>query len=227
MNGEALADLFFPPVCSICGANACPGGIAVCAECSDRLQELLARKCPSCGRSANECVCPRPEHLKFLFFYGSPLSKSLIYELKYGGNKTLVSMLAGLTVLSCGTDGLRADAVTYVPRYDRSIAKYGFDQAKMIAREIALKTGLPLVTTLVRNGGGEQKLMSADERKKHIAGLYTVDPALKEEDVSKRFLLVDDVATTGATLSACAEILRKHGARAVSAVAVAKTNLKI
>lgn len=83
------------------------------------------------------------------------------------------------------------------------------------------------MTTLIRRGGGEQKLMSANARKRHIKGLYTPNGSICDGEKGKRYLLFDDVTTTGATVRACAEILRDSGiAKSVRVLTLANTNLK-
>ena len=216
-----------PAVCMICGTGASPQEMPVCDLCLYKLQSLLTERCRNCGKPRRACVCPRPAGTDFLFFYGSPLSKRLISLVKTGIDRREADFLAALLIDSAGIRAANYDAVTFVPRRKRVARRYGYDQAKELASALAKRLSLPLVPTLVRRGKNAQKLMSASERRKYSLKSYYARDDVPPEFINKRFLLVDDVATTGATLEACAKILRDSGIAAkVSAAVLANTELK-
>jgi len=226
-SGKRFLSLVLPAVCPLCRINAAPDGIPFCDSCINELQTLITAKCPHCGRAACACTCSRPENSRALFFYGSGVSRRIIYYLKDGADKRVAAFLAELLLVSAGITVKRADAVTYVPRSKKRVRKSGYDQAKMIAAEAAGILGLPLVTTLRRRGKSEQKLLGRKARFEHALEQYKADPGVPEELRGKRYLLFDDVTTTGATVSACAKILRESGtACAVTVLTLSMTDLK-
>ena len=214
-----------PTVCALCGINACKSDLPVCSDCIHELHALLRCRCGVCGKPPASCECGGPANLRFLFFFGNSASRRLIYHVKNRADERAVRFLVSLLIGTYGIDASRYDAVTYVPRRKRRVLRYGYDQSRLIAKCVADELGLPLVTTLIRRGRGEQKLLSAAERKKHIEKLFFPAEDLSEKYKGKRYLLADDISTTGATLAACAGILRRAGiASKVTAIALAKTN---
>ena len=226
-NDTGALSRLLPAVCPLCRINAVPDAIPFCESCICRLQALITAGCPRCGRAACACVCTRPEDSRALFFYGGGISKSLIYYLKENADKRVASFITSLLLASAGITVKRADAVTYVPRSKKRVRRSGYDQAKMLAGEAAKILGLPLVEALRRRGRSEQKLLGRKARMEHALRQYEPDPEVPEQLRGKRYLLFDDVTTTGATVSACAKILRESGiARTVTVLTPAITDLK-
>lgn len=226
-NENGLVSRLLPAVCPLCRINAAPDAIPFCDSCLDLLQTLITEKCPRCGRAACACTCARPENSRALFFYGSGVSRRIIYYLKDGADKRAAAFLAELLLVSAGITVKRADAVTFVPRSKKRVRKSGYDQARMIAAEAARILGLPLVAALRRRGKGEQKLLGRKQRLEHALKQYETDPEVPEALRGKRYLLFDDVTTTGATVSACAKLLRESGiAQAVTVLTLSVTDLK-
>lgn len=211
---------FSPLKCMFCNFYACYEELPVCPECAHKLQALLTTVCRTCGKSPSGCQCGG--NIRFMFFYGSAESKGLIYLLKHHGDKRVIKFLAEMTAESCGIDPSSYDGVAYVPRLKKNKRRYGYDQSKELAKAISKKLDLPLLHILERVGGKEQKLLSYSQRIRNIRRQYRLKYIPKEK--YKKLLLVDDVFTTGATVSVCADILRKDAAKAVVPITVAKTN---
>jgi ComF family protein len=117
------------------------------------------------------------------------------------------------------------EAVTYVPRRKRGIRTAGYDQAKLLAEEVARVLEIKCITMLRRHGSEEQKLLSASERRASMKNRYSVigENILSKSEPYNRVLLIDDVCTTGATLDACAALLRKEGIKQVIPAVITKT----
>ena len=112
--------------------------------------------------------------------------------------------------------------ISWIPLSKKRLRQRGYDQARLIAEEIAAKTGLPCRQLLqkVKNNSAQSLTRDAKQRRENVAGVYALDDGA---DVSGlRILLVDDVVTTGATMSEAARILRKEGAKSVFGVTLAR-----
>lgn len=216
-------DLFAPMLCAICRENVVYDEFPVCTDCLQKLQQLFTKRCRVCGKPATGCECGGSSAVRALFFYGGPLSKRIMYMLKYNADRRAVDFFVRLAIAACGVSG--CDGVAYVPRDSRRRRKYGFDQSKELAAAAARTLGVPLVSVLARHRGRAQKLLSARERRENMKNRFYIGQELNEQERFRRLLLVDDVCTTGATINACAEILRGSIAKSVTAMCLARTEL--
>ncbi len=239
---KKLMSLLYPDSCIFCG-EALGADRLFCDAC--RREFLLERDipCPRCGRKAPLCTCPTT-YLKGEVFPGIPAAVCRFY------NTDHTSAAAGMTrtlILRCKTDNregyaeiLASDlairaagllyrygedsaawSVTYIPRNPENLLKYGFDHGEAIAREVARKMGCSFVPTLFRYSGKVQKGLTSEERQSNAEeGLA----ARKNAVVSGgKYILVDDVLTTGATMAAASKLLYECGAAKVLPAAVAKS----
>lgn len=115
------------------------------------------------------------------------------------------------------------DLVTWVPLSRKRLRERGYDQAYLLARSTAKELGLPLTPTLhkQRNTQPQSGTGDAAKRRANIAGAYRMKTGA--DVTGKRILLMDDIVTTGATLSECARVLGKAGAEQVVCATVARS----
>ena len=113
---------------------------------------------------------------------------------------------------------LRAELLTPVPIAGRRQRERGYNQAGLLARDLGALSGLPVIDALTRRrfDGPQAGAATADQRWRRVQGSFAV--RRPEAVRGRRVLLVDDVATTGATLDACARELLAAGAESVSAI---------
>lgn len=113
------------------------------------------------------------------------------------------------------------DFITFVPLTKKKKRKRGYNQAELLAKEIAKKYDLQCVNTLIKTKETKNQQGSSEaERKKNLKNAFNI----ADVDVKgKNILLVDDVKTTGATLNECSKVLKKNGAERVYAVTIAVT----
>ena len=208
---DYIADIFMPNRCPCCG-RFIKWDELVCGSCENELKPCegsSSKALESC--SAVVCV-----------FRYEGLAKQGIYSLKDGcganfaryGAAKLAELLRG-----CG-----AELMTCVPMAKRKKAERGYDQAELTARYLAEKLGLPCDFSLLkrRSTSLEQHDLSAAERAEFAKTLYSAVP--KHRDISgRKLLLIDDVCTTGATLSSCAGCLLEMGAEEVIGAAICRT----
>ncbi len=208
---------------------------AFCRRCSMEYSKATTESCPVCFKAVWECSCQPPIlsksgslGLRKLFFYhkekaAEPQNK-LIYFLKHNRSRRVYAFAAGELAALIREEAQKleicdmADSMLlcHLPRSRRALAKYGFDQAEELCRQLSRLTGIPHRKLLLRRRGGkEQKTLNAAQRKKNIKGLIYASPNATELARGRYVVLVDDMVTTGAGMSVCIEVLRKAGVRGV------------
>ncbi len=221
---RSVRDLLYPPHCAACETPLADG--LLCQPCRRALRPLDGPRCGRCGGPVSTARAVCPSCLRDVgaldggtcfgvYLEERPLAR-LSQTLKYRGDRALVPVLG-----ACLTRAARAlerpEAVTFVPLDRRRRRARGFNQAELLAREVGAALDLPVVPTLrkVRPTRPQAALRRA-------ARLTNLTGAFEAEARGYRHLwLVDDVRTTGATLSACAAALKESGARRVDALALA------
>ncbi|MDP9274746.1 MAG: ComF family protein, partial [Chloroflexota bacterium] len=189
---------------------------------------LLAPRCAGCGAPGSWfCVpcrvqCEPVVHegrlaVRAAGAHAGPL-RAAVHRLKYGGEPGLAQDLGALVALELARDlarGTTVDAVVPVPLHRSRAAARGYDQAALLAHAIAAHTGLLLRPALHRiRGGRAQVELDRVARAANIHGAFVAEAGSLR---GLRVALVDDVATTGATLTDAAVAARAAGARAVRA----------
>jgi ComF family protein len=156
----------------------------------------------------------------FGFYEGS--LRSLVHLFKYSGMKPLARHLGEYLCRAVeGSDSY--DAVVPVPLHWRKRWRRGFNQADLLAREVAARRQTTMLRALRRRQPtATQAGLTSAGRRRNVAGAFVLRPGIEVRD--KRILLVDDVMTTGATANACASVLKREGARSVSLATLARVD---
>jgi ComF family protein len=150
--------------------------------------------------------------------------RKAVHALKYEGQTGLARPLAAMMATKYGEGGLfSVDAMIPVPLHPRRLRERGYNQATLIARELARTLSLPILEdVLVRSRATKtQTQLSAAERRVNVVGAFTAEPI---QVAGRALLLVDDVCTTGSTLDACADALRRAGASHVYALTLTRAH---
>lgn len=240
--GRRLADRFLhvllPAACLGCGRllPAAGNALGLCAPCRAALAPAPADACAVCARPLAAYALPedyrcgacrrRPpgfDRLLALWSYRPPLD-AVVQALKFGrldylGRHLAVALAEGL---GDRLDGF--DRVVPVPLHWRRHLARGYNQAERIARPLAALLGIPYLGALSRRRATPpQSLLGREQRLANLRRAFRVPRPGRVRAL--RLLLVDDVATTGATLDAAAAALKKAGAAAVTAVVAGRTPL--
>ena len=208
-----------PPVCPVCGAVLIPGEECLCAGCLARLEytgyENVAEN-PMEQRLERLTGNAVPAMALLVYTHGE-VSGRMVSAFKYGGQRTLAvyaGSLLGAALAQGGRFG-GYDALVPVPLHPRRLRRRGYNQAAELCRGMASFCSLGTQDLLVRTAATrEQASLGRRERLGNVRNVF----ALREGAAVQggRFILVDDVFTTGATMSAAAGALYRAGARQVA-----------
>ena len=221
---DALVDLFYPRRCAACGRRASD---VLCRACFEALPRIEGPRCERCGlpTAFETYVCDACATLDFGFESArAPLKyegtgKEIVHALKYRGYRTVVERVMAPLMVGVLENGTHFDAVVPVPLHRSRLRKRGFNQAALMADAVAKEINTPFSDKIeaVRKTRDQVEL-TAPERKANVSGAFRL-----REPVRGKILLVDDVFTTGATTSECAETLARSGASEVHVLTLCRT----
>ena len=226
---EALApvvDLVFPPRCPLCGEGL-SAQTGLCATCWNELVIPGAPACDRCGRPFGDgvpdgatcapCLAEPPRHdgIAAATLY-SDASRRLVLAFKHGNRIALAPMMARLIAARLELDGEDWTLVP-VPLHRWRLWRRGYNQAAVLAREVAALTGTGMCVDLLERRKHTRSLggLGAKARRRALAGAIAVSPRRAPLAAGANILLVDDVLTSGATSAACVGALKRAGARKV------------
>jgi ComF family protein len=235
---DALLTLAYPQACAICGGSVEQRRFGVaCEGCWMRTRIFTGAEtlCWKCGVPAivevahvarEEVRCRRCDSQSFMAaravgLYEGALRESVLFLKR---QPTLSQHVESLLIAAANREPLNVSTkIVPVPLHARRMRARGFNQASIVAQVLSKSLRLPLDdVSLIRVSSSERYRAGLDAKGRHdtVAGAFEVrHPKLVEnEDI----LLVDDVFTTGATVSACAEVLNAAGARNVFILTVAR-----
>ncbi|MBO5907224.1 MAG: ComF family protein [Clostridia bacterium] len=234
MNVKSLVEraLFYlsVPKCVSCKSRLNFTDKVFCPECSVKFKENIQRNCSRCSKILSECTCTT-EYLRHhkinsvikVYRYvrrpdTEPQNK-LIYSLKQDGRADVLELSASLLVrsLSASVKDINECVITAVPRRRRAKLEFGYDHAAALAKLIAKKTGAEYVPTLKSLSKRPQKSLHRDLRIKNVKFALLDTPDLK----GRRVILIDDVITSGASVSAAADLIRTLQPKSIIAAALA------
>ena len=207
---RSIMDFFFPRKCPFCGAVV--GKELLCGDCRKTLpfcSEIVK------GSGYGRVTAP-------LYYQGRVRRAILDYKFKgkLGGLQTFGAMMAACAAERYSGD---FDAVTWVPVSEKRLRKRGYDQSRYLAASVCVDWHTAPQETLrkTRDNPPQSSLRNHKERRANVIGVYeAVEPS---QIAGKRFLLIDDIFTTGSTLSECARVLKSAGAADVLCLTLAIT----
>lgn len=218
-------DLLFPRYCVGCGQE----GSLICSSCQQSLTRIAPPICTRCGRpQPSGTLCPdcvswqaKIDGIRSPFRFEGVMRQA-IHQLKYRNLRALVVPLAKLLQDYLRTNPIPVEILIPVPMHQKRLRERGYNQSGLLARELGKLTNLPMIDgclTRQRHTPPQARTSTVDERRSNIAGAFVCrDQRLRDKQV----LLIDDVATSGATLDACAAALKASGATSVWGLVMAR-----
>jgi competence protein ComFC len=224
---NSVLDFLFPPLCLSCNQEVENG--LVCFQCLNKINRSPLGVCAKCGyplgynQACRHCkvglILPRT---RALGFYSEPWLP-LIHALKYQGKKSLAKIFGrGLTGLVNSDPILKqADALVPVPLHPARKRERGFNQAELLGLEISSQLGIPVLNALKRKKNTKSQItLDAKERIENMQGAFIIKD--NQMIINKRIILIDDVITSGATISSAAQVLQNAGVKEVFGLVVAR-----
>ena len=216
-------DLLYPPVCGGCGKV----GSRWCDECQQRVEILNGTLCDVCGLPqdtdgiCDTCRVDRPHFhaLRAWAIFEDPL-RSALHKLKYRKDVALGDALAARMVHYVKRLNWTLDMIVPIPLGRQRYKERGYNQVGMIAKPLAMALDVEFAPkALMRCKETRTQVgLSKQERRKNVHGAFQAGIGVR----GKNILVLDDVSTTGSTLSSSAEALFSSGAKDVYALTVAR-----
>ncbi|MCW9034009.1 MAG: ComF family protein [Rhodospirillales bacterium] len=234
LPGLAL-NLILPPICPVCRTLVgTPGDL--CPECWEQITFISEPMCKQCGlpfetdENSNtlcgHCMKTKPhfDQARAVMIYND-FSRRILIPFKNSDRTEMAPTLAhwlrrsGLPLMN------ETDIIAPVPLHWTRLFKRRYNQSALLASELTKGSKTKLVLDLLKRTKRTppQVGLSAAARRKNVQGAFIVNPKQKTFLSGKRVLLIDDVVTTGATVNACAKVLKRGGAKSVNVLTLAKT----
>lgn len=211
---RGILDFFFPRRCPFCGAPV--GKDLLCEKCRHSLPftDEHALQTGTFGK----CAAP--------LYYEDRVRDAILqfkFKAKLGGLSCF-----GMLMAQCAAEQYSGafDAITWVPVSKKRLKKRGYDQTRYLTAALCVDWHVAPIETLrkVVDNPPQSSLESAEQRRANVLGVY--EAVNTEQFCGKRLLLVDDILTTGATLSECVRVLKEAGAAEVMCLTLAMSREK-
>ena len=195
--------LIFPEKCPFCQKLMRRSEELICSDCQRQLPWLEGKNAERKVDFASACWSP--------LAYRGPVPQG-VHRYKFGRVRACARPF-GQLMAQCAQDHMKrpVDCITWAPLSPQRLKKRGFDQAELLARQVGEQLDLPVRPMLnkVRHNGQQSRLDGEAARRANALGAYVLRSDAQVEGL--RILLVDDVVTSGATLSECARLLCQNG----------------
>lgn len=228
---RATLDLALPPLCASCREPV--EGRGLCPACWSKLSFIARPYCerlgipfaPGPGILSMEAIADPPAYnraraaVRF-----DEISRALVHSLKYGDRLDLAPMM-GHWMSRAGREILaEADALVPVPLHWRRQWARRFNQSAMLAAAISAESRVPIAAGVLKRvkATAQQVGLTRTERASNVQGAFKVPEESKAAVSNRRFVLVDDVLTSGATVEGCARALNRAGAANVDVLIFAR-----
>lgn len=222
----------FPPVCAVCGAAiSSADGLLLCRDCLAKVRPVPSPVCSICGKPlgasfsnghrCGDCILKPPlyERCISLFSFEGPV-RELLHRIKYKDDGYALRSMSALVGAYLPAD-LKIDLILPVPLHAKRLRERGYNQCVRLAKSIF--AGIPISYDGLKRSVYTQPQTSLERRQRLVNLKGAFEVCLSPEFAQKRLLLLDDVLTTGATITECVLALWKAGFRRVTVLTIART----
>lgn len=228
----AIGALLFPPVCVFCGTGRVTSDSSVCESCSRDIEFVEDPICNLCGlpvpglqsgsqRRCGKCLQHKPlyDKARFSVYYSRVIRRGIL-KFKFQNSLFLGETLSSYLIKTFQEHFLNEnlDAIIPIPVHNRRLVRRGYNQCAILARKLGNKVNLEVLTNTLNKTVNTipQARLKRKQRIENVKGSFSVRNP--EEIRGKRLLLLDDVFTTGSTISEASRTLIKHEAKSVQAL---------
>lgn len=211
---QRLLDLIYPPKCVFCGRLLKENETDLCTKCRHSLPE--APEVIKKGEFFKQCWA--------VYEYDAAVKDS-IHRFKFSGMQQYSEAYGKLIAMKLLRAKVSTDVLTWVPISKKRLKKRGYDQSRLLAQVVARELDIPCIRTLKKTADNRKQstVGGAPARRANVLGMY--EAYSPERFQGKQVLLIDDVITTGATLSECSRVLLTAGAAQIECAALAAAQI--
>ncbi len=218
-------DLLFPCWCLGCGK----GGELICPSCQHKLPRIKPPICPKCGGpQSSGIICPtcysqrhEIDGIRSPFRFEAVIRQA-IHQFKYRNLRAIAKPLANLLGDYLTAKPIPGEVLVPVPLHRKRLRERGYNQSELLSQELGKLFKLPVVADCLvreRHTSPQARATSVSERQSNVVNAFTNHNRRLQD---KKVLLIDDVTTSGATLNACAAVLKAIGASSVWGLTLAR-----
>lgn len=216
-------DLFLPQFCINCSAKVSIDEKFICSICYKKIELASVERIRNEFDRKFQTDRLISDFNSAYVFHNDSEIQNLIHALKYDQNY-LLGIFLGKKISSLLSNKImlwNADLIIPIPLHNLRKAERGYNQSLEITKGISRETGIRYSNSIMKRNKftATQTKFTLSERKENISGAFSIKN--KKKIIDKKIILVDDVITTGATISECAEVLKTNGAKEVFALSVA------
>ena len=226
---QVTENFIFPKRCPICD-NIVGTKQGICNNCEKRIVYIKENYCMKCGKPIDNAEqelchdCDTKGHEfdvgRAVFLYNKPMKKAM-YRFKYLNRREYAEVFAQKIVEHLREQIVKWEVETIVPipLHKEKLRQRGYNQAALVARKVGEELGIPVDEKILarERKTGAQKSLNNLQRKNNLKNAFKI----RQNDVQlKKVLLIDDIFTTGSTMDAASEALKKSGVKSVYCVSV-------
>ena len=233
---KKILEIIFPSHCLYCHKIISAEGL-FCNDCWQKLQFITEPKCNICcnpfefavsqNMTCSKCISePPPFDKAIVVFRYNDIIKKIIGDFKYRDSTHLAKKVARFLFNSARSEINDADYIIAVPLHKKRLRHRKFNQSVMLCHAMLPKVSKSKLRTdfLLRiKNTTTQVALRKKQRERNLKSAFVLNPKYLNDVKGKKILRIDDVMTTGATITNCAKILKKSGAKNVTVLTIAKT----
>lgn len=180
----------------------------ICAVCGKDIN-TKSMLCHNCNREFESLLYMKTQHDTLCLYQYDGVVRDIIHKLKYDNRADLAKLLGG-RIYKCILDKeIEVDIITWVPIHSKRLKTRGYDQARLMAEDVASRLNLSCAKLVDRTRETKpQYNLGKEERIENISGAFEF---CGENIAGKRIILIDDICTTGTTMSECVKLIENAG----------------